>query len=143
MDQNFDTYTTEFTFPDGTKLYMEGRTIAGCHQEFASYCHGTKGSGRISTGGHWPSQCRLFKTQKMDDKDTLWDCGEEHESPYQTEWEDLMKAIREDKPYNEVERGAKASLRPPWAGWRPTPGRSSPTTRCSTASTSSPRAWTS
>jgi predicted dehydrogenase len=110
VDQNFDTYTTEFTFPDGSKLFMEGRTIAGCHQEFASYCHGTKGAGRISTGGHWPSQCRLFKTQSMDEKDTLWDCGEEHESPYQTEWEDLMKAIREDKPHNEVERGTKASL---------------------------------
>jgi predicted dehydrogenase len=110
VDQNFDTYTTEFTFADGSKLYMEGRTIAGCHQEFASYCHGTKGAGRISTGGHWPSQCRLFKTQSMDEKDTLWDCGEEHESPYQTEWEDLMKAIREDKPYNEVQRGVMASL---------------------------------
>ena len=110
VDQNFDTYTTEFTYPDGSKLFMEGRTIAGCHQEFASYCHGTKGAGRISTGGHWPSQCRLFKTQSMDEKDTLWDCGEEHESPYQTEWEDLMRAIRQDKPYNEVERGVRASL---------------------------------
>ena len=45
VDQNFDTYSTEFTFADGTKLYLEGRTIEGCHQEFASYCHGTKGSG--------------------------------------------------------------------------------------------------
>jgi predicted dehydrogenase len=110
VDQNFDTYTTEFTFPDGTKLFMEGRTIEGCHQVFSSWCHGTKGSGRISTGGHWPSQCRLFKTQSMDDKDTLWDCGEEHESPYLTEWQDLMRSIRNDKPHNEVERGVKASL---------------------------------
>src|SRR5688572_17779413 len=55
VDQNFDTYSTEFTFPDGTKLYMEGRTIPDCHQEFASYCHGTKGSGVISESGHWPS----------------------------------------------------------------------------------------
>ena len=26
------------------------------------------------------------------------------------EWEDLIRAIRKDEPYNEVERGAKASL---------------------------------
>jgi predicted dehydrogenase len=110
VDQNFDTYATEFTFADGSKLMMEGRTIKGCHQEFASYAHGTKGSARISTGGHWPSQCRLFKSQAMGDKDTIWECGEETESPYLTEWEDLMKAIRQDKPYNEVKRGAEASL---------------------------------
>ena len=29
---------------------------------------------------------------------------------YQVEWEDLMQAIRGNKPYNEVERGAQASL---------------------------------
>jgi predicted dehydrogenase len=110
VDQNFDAYSTEFTFPDGTKLYLEGRTIPGCHQEFASYCHGTKGSGIISQSGHWPSHARLFKTHNHAEKDLIWDCGEETESPYLTEWEDLMKAIRQDKPYNEVKRGVEASL---------------------------------
>ena len=32
------------------------------------------------------------------------------QSPYQLEWDDLIQAIREDKPYNEVKRGAIASL---------------------------------
>jgi hypothetical protein len=31
-------------------------------------------------------------------------------SPYQLEWDHLIEAIREDKPFNEVERGAIASL---------------------------------
>ncbi len=31
-------------------------------------------------------------------------------SPYQWEWDDLTDAIRQDKPYNEVKRGAEASL---------------------------------
>jgi hypothetical protein len=43
IDQNFDAYSTEYTFADGTKLLLEGRTIPGCHQEFATYAHGTKG----------------------------------------------------------------------------------------------------
>ncbi len=30
--------------------------------------------------------------------------------PYQNEWNDLVDAIRNDKPYNEVKRGVEASL---------------------------------
>jgi predicted dehydrogenase len=110
VDQNFDTYETEFTFPDGAKLFMQGRTIQGCHQEFASYCHGTKGSGVISQGGHAPSNARLFKSQNMVEKDMIWKCPENEPDPYQLEWEDLMKAIRGNKAYNEVKRGVEASL---------------------------------
>ncbi|HJZ89474.1 MAG TPA: Gfo/Idh/MocA family oxidoreductase [Gemmataceae bacterium] len=110
VDQNFDTYTTEFTFPDGTKLFMEGRTIKGCHQEFASYCHGTNGSAVISESGHAPSHCRLFKSQKMVDSELIWKCMEDEPDPYQLEWEDLMRAIRQDRPYNEARRGTEASL---------------------------------
>ena len=31
-------------------------------------------------------------------------------NPYQLEWDDLIAAIRQDAPYNEVKRGAEASL---------------------------------
>jgi len=31
-------------------------------------------------------------------------------NPYQDEWNDLMTAIREDTPFNEVERGVMASV---------------------------------
>jgi predicted dehydrogenase len=110
VDQNFDSYSTEFTFADGTKLYLEGRTIQGCHQEFASYCHGTKGSGVISESGHAPSHARLFKSHNMVEKDIIWRCAENEPNPYQLEWENLMKAIRSDKPHNEVKRGVEASL---------------------------------
>ena len=52
IDQNFDCYTTEFTFADGAKLILEGRTMSGCHNEFASYAQGTRGSAVISL--EWP-----------------------------------------------------------------------------------------
>ena len=32
------------------------------------------------------------------------------EDPYRNEWNDLVEAIRADKPYNELERGVYASL---------------------------------
>ena len=111
VDQNFDSYTTEFTFADGAKLMLEGRCMDGCSQEFASYAHGTKGSAVISASSHWPSRARMYKSQNMNNKDDLvWTCEPEKLSPYQAEWDHLMDAIRNDKPYNEVKRGAEASL---------------------------------
>jgi predicted dehydrogenase len=115
VDQNFDVYTCEYTFADGSKLMLEGRGMVGCDQEFASYAHGTKGSAVISASSHWPSRCRISKTQDPHPSDKsliTWSCGKEpsENNPYQVEWEELMEAIRQDKPYNEVKRGAEASV---------------------------------
>ena len=109
VDQNLDTYSVEYTYPDGAKLFYYGRNITGCHNEFASYAHGTKGCAIISTRSHHPGRVRTFSGQKFEEANRLWGPPEEP-SPYQLEWDDLVAAIREDKPYNEVERGAIASL---------------------------------
>jgi predicted dehydrogenase len=110
IDQNFDTYTTEYTFADGSKMMLEGRTIAGCYPEFASYAHGSKGSAVISTSGHSPARSRIYNGQKMESANLVWKCRQPEPNPYQLEWDHLMQAIREDKPYNECKRGAEASL---------------------------------
>jgi predicted dehydrogenase len=114
IDQNFDTYSVEYTFGDGAKLFLEGRTMSGCSQEFASYAHGTKGSAIISSNSHSPARCRIFKSQNLNTRDNnpdlVWKFPPQEPNPYQTEWEDLTQAIRENKPYNEVKRGAEASL---------------------------------
>jgi predicted dehydrogenase len=110
IDQNFDSYSTEYTFADGTKLYLEGRCIQGCHQEFASYVHGTRGSAIVSQSGHTPSHCRTFRGQNFVNADVVWRCMQNEPNPYQLEWDDLLDAIRRDQPYNEVRRGVEASL---------------------------------
>jgi predicted dehydrogenase len=110
IDQNFDVYSIEYTFPDGAKLLLEGRTIPGCYQEFASYAHGTKGSALISSAGHTPARCKIYKNQNLTAKNISWRFGSEEPDPYQLEWDELVQAIRKDKPYNEVKRGAEASL---------------------------------
>jgi len=110
IDQNFDTYEVEYTFDDGAKLFLNGRTIPGCNQEFASYAHGTKGCAVISQSGHAPSKARIYSGQKMTKENLLWKGPANEPNPYQLEWNDLVKAIRQDLPYNEVERGVKASL---------------------------------
>lgn len=110
VDQNFDSYTTEYTFADGSKLMLEGRGMAGCFNEFASYANGAKGSAVISTSGHSPAKCRIYKGQNMTKDNLEWEFGQREPSPYQLEWDHLMEAIRQDKPYNEAKRGAEASL---------------------------------
>lgn len=110
VDQNFDTYSVEYTFADGAKLFLEGRTQGGCHQEFDSFAHGTKGSAVISTAGHIPAKSRIYKGQRMVKEDIVWAGPEKEPNPYQLEWDDLIEAIRNDKPYSEVKRGAEASL---------------------------------
>ena len=111
VDQNFDSYSVEYTFADGSKLFHYGRTMAGCHDEFASYAHGSKGIAVISSQSHWPSRAAIYKGQQVDKNNVAWAFPQpEKNNPYQVEWEKLITAIREDKPHNEVERGAKASL---------------------------------
>jgi predicted dehydrogenase len=110
VDQNFDTYSIEYTFEDGAKMFVNGRTQPGCFNEFASFAHGTKGSAVISTASHTPAKCRIYKGQKMTKENETWAFPQPEPNPYQLEWDHLIAAIREDKPYNEVERGVKASL---------------------------------
>jgi predicted dehydrogenase len=114
VDQNFDNYSVEYTFADGAKLLHYGRIMPGCHDEFASSAHGSKGLAVISSEGHWPSKARIYKGQKMSNADIVWRVTREDEGPmmdpYLLEWEDLIDAIRNDKPYNEVQRGVEASL---------------------------------
>jgi len=110
VDQNFDSYSIEYTFADGTKMFVNGRTIPGCHNEFASYAHGTKGSAVISASGHSPAKCRIYQGHNMTRNNILWEGPKSEPNPYQLEWNDLINAIRKDMPYNEVERGVKASV---------------------------------
>src|SRR5581483_6673155 len=65
IDQNFDNYSVEDTFADGAKLFLEGRNMNGCHQEFASYAQGSKGSAVISTSSHTPAKSRIYKGQNF------------------------------------------------------------------------------
>jgi predicted dehydrogenase len=110
IDQNFDTYSIEYSFEDGAKMFLEGRNIPGCNQEFASYVHGTKGSAVISSNSHTPAKCRIYKGQKASRSDLVWSFPQPEQNPYQLEWDHLILAIRKDKPYNEVRRGAETSL---------------------------------
>lgn len=112
IDQNFDTYAVEYTYPDGTKFFMEGRCMTGCANIYSSYAHGSGGMAIVSKNGDCGMPSRIFKSQNPDRDKMVWESKVKpaERSPYRNEWNDLMEAIRKDVPYNEVEYGVKTSL---------------------------------
>jgi len=110
VDQNMDHYSVEYTFADGTNLFVSARNMEGCHGRFASYAHGTKGSAIISTFMHTPAECRIFDGHNFDNDKLVWSASKPEPNPYQLEWDHLIDAIRNDKPFSEAKRGAEASL---------------------------------
>lgn len=109
LDQNFDTYSVEYTFADGSKLFFDGRHINGCQPIYSSYVHGSKGMAIASKNGDCGTPATLFKGQAPTRSGILWE-SKNNSNPYQNEWDDLIDAIRKDQPYNEVKRGVEASL---------------------------------
>jgi len=112
VDQNLDTYSVEYTFADGAKMLMDGRCMNGCNDIYASYVHGSKGLAVASRSGDCGLPSSAFKGQNLSRSNRLWtsEVPGDQTNPYTNEWNDLMNAIRSDKPYNEVKRGVEASL---------------------------------
>ena len=109
LDQNFDNYSVEYTFADGTKFFMYGRCMVGCDSHFAGYLHGSKGLGTIDSNSTGRGTCRTYSGHNAVDQKLIWKAPPEI-TPYQLEWDHLVEAIRQDQPYNEATRGAEASL---------------------------------
>ena len=112
VDQNFDTYSTEYTYADGSKFIMDGRCIAGCKESFCSFIHGSKGVAIGSKSSDCGMPSSIHRGQDPTRSSMIWESkvSRDERNPYQNEWNDLVEAIRNDKPYNEVERGVRASL---------------------------------
>ena len=112
VDQNFDSYSVEYTFADGAKMYMDGRNELGCNEIYSSYVHGAKGSAIAATYGDYGKNTSIHSGQDPTRKNAIWtsNVSKEDEYPYGNEWNDLVEAIRSNTPYNEVPRGIKASV---------------------------------
>jgi len=112
VDQNFDHYAVEYTYADGTKFDFDGRAMTGCKGIYSSYLHGTKGMAIASKNGDCGMPSSTYKGKNPMKSNLLWESKvrPDERNPYQNEWNDLVDAIRNDKPYNETERGVQASL---------------------------------
>ena len=112
VDQNFDAYSVEYVFADGARMIMDGRCMNGCNDIYSSYAHGSKGSAIVSKSGDCGYPSTIFKGQNPQRSNMTWtsDIPQDQRDPYQNEWNDLVDAIRDGKPYNEAKRDAEGSL---------------------------------
>jgi predicted dehydrogenase len=112
VDQNFDNYSVEYTFADGTKMMMDGRCMNGCNDLYASYAHGTRGLATVSSHGDCGLPSVIYDGQNANRANARWvsEVKPDERNPYQNEWNALVDAVRDDKPFNEVEHGVKGSL---------------------------------
>lgn len=106
-DQLFDHYAVEYTFPDGTRLFGQGRHQANTWGFFGDIIHGAKGSAVLGEGISHP---KLFKSHQQTPDNQIWEYKGPACNHYQVEHDLLFDAIRQDKPYNETERCAYGAM---------------------------------
>jgi predicted dehydrogenase len=107
--QGLDSFTVEWTFADGTKALDVVRWLPNCHEEFATYVHGTKCAAQFSGNVH-EGTVHTYKNQRCERDNIAWQAEKERVSPWQAEWDNLLDAIRRDKPHNEAKRAALSNL---------------------------------
>ena len=92
----FDHHAVQYEYANGVRVFSECRQIPGCWSSVSEHVHGTKGS--CDVGAYTIRGAESWK-YRGGGKD-----------PYQQEHDDFFDAIRNDKPYNEAERGALSSM---------------------------------
>lgn len=107
--QNLDSFTIEWTFADGAKALDVVRWLPNCHPEFATYIHGTKCAAQFSGWSH-AGTVRTYKDQRCANDNIAWRAPDEAVTPWQAEWDNLLEAIRKDKPHNEAKRAALSNI---------------------------------
>ncbi|MCP4257223.1 MAG: Gfo/Idh/MocA family oxidoreductase [Planctomycetes bacterium] len=105
----FDHYTVEYTFADGTKLFAFSRHMNGCWNTYSDYAHGSKGSAVIMATLGQPKP-KMYNSHDMIPANLVWEFGRSDPNPYQVEWQLLLDAIRQNKHHNEARRAGEAEI---------------------------------
>ena len=92
----FDHHCVQYEYANGVRVISECRQIPGCWQSVSEHVHGTKGTANVGSYTILGEEAWKYRGGGKD--------------PYQQEHDDLFDAIRNDKPFNEAEYGAKSSL---------------------------------
>jgi len=109
-DELIDTAMCEFIFSDGRKMTMHTKCIPNTWSCFQGIVHGTKGSAILGEGVREPKMFSHYKAGAANDP--IWTAESANNDSYQTEHDRFFKAIRENQPWNEMERGIGATFVP-------------------------------
>jgi predicted dehydrogenase len=108
QDQLFDHFAVEYTFADGTRLFLQGRHQHGSWSCFQSTIHGTTGAAILGEGVPIP---RIYKGHNPDSNNIIWEySGPPFRNEYQFGHDLLFDAIRNDKPLNETEHCVQSTM---------------------------------
>lgn len=112
-DQLLDHSAVDYRFADGRRMTMYTQTIPGCWNNFESVIHGTKGSAVLGEGVGDPCVFKDYgATRSRNRREAEWVAPARGNDSYQSEHDRLFKAIREDRPWNEMETGINATFVP-------------------------------
>ena len=101
--QIFDHHFVEFEYADGTKLYSQCRQgQPGSHQKVSEHAVGTKGRADLGLQG-----AKLFQITGANPWELRLKQGEDG---HQLEHYPLIDAIRNDKPFNDLEAAAMSTM---------------------------------
>ncbi|MCB0687175.1 MAG: Gfo/Idh/MocA family oxidoreductase, partial [Saprospiraceae bacterium] len=95
----FDNFSLEYTYPDGTRMHSQIRTISRTLAKNGVWFIGTKGTANLFEGIKNHSGKILWKFDEKDPANSL-----------QVEHDRLFEAIRNNKPINNVDYGANSTL---------------------------------
>ena len=95
----FDHHAVEFEYEDGSRCFSYCRHIPNCWNSVSEHVQGTKGRSEINRYVITPTEGESWRHKDEGDR-----------NPYQQEHADLYDAIRNNKDYNEAERGAMSSM---------------------------------
>ncbi len=110
-DQLIDHAAVEYYFADGKRMMMQTKTIPNTWNCFQGIVHGTKGSAVV---GEQVNEPRFFDdwNASKTGKNVFWKAEAKQNDSYQTEHDRFFQAIRENKEWNEMERGIEATFTP-------------------------------
>jgi len=93
----YDHHAVEYEYSNGARMFSQCRHMPRCWNNVSEHAHGTKGNADVS--GHRITGANAWRFERQRGKD-----------PYQQEHDDWFDAIRNNKPFNEAENGAKSTL---------------------------------
>ncbi len=98
----FDHHAVEFEYADGVRLFSYCRHIRGCWNSVTEHAIGTKYNADLSGA--------VIRDPREKNKIVWRYRAEVPVDPYQAEHDQLFDAIRNDKPLNDAENGAKSTM---------------------------------
>ena len=111
-DDLIDNANVQYTFADGKKMHMFTVTMDNTWTGFRAIVHGSKGCAVLGEGVPEPKFFNDWNGELAKNENAFWTAQSEKNNSYQTEHDRFFKAIRENQPWNEMDRGIDATFTP-------------------------------